>query len=110
MSDVIFSQHGLVLVRSAEHGRILYSLEAASHLTGVHADMLRHYCLSGLLGDARTVVDAELTFDDDALYEVRRIEHFRRHHGVNLRALPLVCNLSREIERLHAELRGLRAR
>ena len=110
MSDVMFSQHGLVLVRSHEEERIFYSLAVASQLTGVHSDLLMHYCRTGLLGEARRAVDAESAFDDDALYEVRRIEHFRQHHGVNLSALPLVCNLSREIERLHAELRLLRAR
>ena len=110
MSDLIFSQHSLVSVRSGTHGRVLYSLDAASQLTGVHPDMLRHYCRSGLLGEARAAVDAELTFDDDALYEIRRIEHFRRHHGVNLRALPVVCALSHEVDRLLAEVRFLRNR
>jgi DNA-binding transcriptional MerR regulator len=94
----------------AETGQTLYSLEAASSLTGVHPALLQHYCRTGLLGDARRNPDEEPVFDDNALYEVRRIEHFRRRQGVNLRALRLVCDLSREIERLHAELRFLRDR
>lgn len=110
MSDVVFSQSCLVLVRSVETGRSLYSLDAASRLTQVHPDLLQHYCRIGLLGEARTNAGAEPVFDDNTLYEVRRIEHFRRHHGVNLRALPLVCHLSREIERLQTELRFLRDR
>ena len=52
--------------------------------------------------------DDDPTFDDNALYEIRRIEHFRRHHGVNRRALPLLCELWREIDRLKSELRFLR--
>jgi DNA-binding transcriptional MerR regulator len=84
----------------------LYSLPTAADLTGVHPEVLAHYCRLGLLGAHRT--EGEPTFDDDALYEVRRIEHYRRQHGVPLRALPLFCELSREVERLQAELRFMR--
>lgn len=84
----------------------LYSLFAAADLTGVHPAVLQHYCHLGLLGEHRTA--EEPTFDDDALYAVRRIEHHRRHHGVTLPALPLLCALWREIERLQAEVRFLR--
>ncbi len=110
MNDVVPTQHCLVLVHSAETSRIFYAIEAASRLTAVHPDLLRHYCRAGLLGEARTHDDADPIFDDDALYEIRRIEHYRRHHGVNLRALPLVCGLSRDVDRLQSELRFLRAR
>lgn len=110
MSESISSRNWFVLVRSGETCRPLYSLETASRLASVHPDMLRHYCRTGLLGEARICQDAELIFDDHALYEVRRIEHLRRHHGVNLTALPLVCHLAREVERLHVELRFLRDR
>ena len=110
MNDVVPPQHCLVLVQSVETTRIFYPIEAASRLTAVHPDMLRHYCRTGLLGEARMHDDAEPLFDDDALYEIRRIEHYRRHHGVNLRALPLVCELSRDVDRLQSELRYLRAR
>lgn len=104
------SQHWLVLVQPAESSPAPYSLEMASRLTGVHSDLLRHYCRIGLLGAARTRQDAALVFDDHALYEVRRIEHIRRHEGVNLRALTLVCNLLRELEQLRTELRFHRHR
>ncbi len=88
--------------------RVLYSLETAAQLTGVPVEMLRHYCHLGLLGAARTAAEPGPVFDDNALYEVRRIEHHRRHHGVSLRALPLVCGLWREVEQLQTELRFLR--
>ena len=110
MSDVTTPSHYLVVVRAADTARVFHSLESASRFTGVHADMLRHYCRVGLLGEALAGADTEPVFDEDALYEIRRIEYFRRQHGVNLRALPLVCDLSREIERLQAELRFLRDR
>ena len=110
MSDAVFSEYCLMLVRSVETNQPLYSLGAAARLTGVHADMIQHYCQSGLLGEAHSDLGKELVFDDNALFELRRIEDLRRVHGVNLRALPLVCSMVREIEQLRTELRFLRAR
>jgi DNA-binding transcriptional MerR regulator len=72
--------------------------------------MLRYYCQLGLFGEARARPEAELVFDDDALYELRRFEHYRRHHGVNRQTLRLICDLWRDVERLEAELRFLRGR
>ncbi|MEI6535067.1 MAG: MerR family transcriptional regulator [Verrucomicrobiaceae bacterium] len=105
MSDFILTeQYSTASLKVVEAGVTFYTLDAAAVLAGVHPDLLRYYCRAGLLGEARAQ-DHEPVFDDDALYELRRIEHYRRHHGVNLRALPLVFDLLREIEQLHAELR-----
>ena len=104
MTNFIFYENPMMTIVCRPAGApALYSLATAAHLTGVHPEMLRHYCQLGLLGADRA--GGEPTFDDNALYEVRRIEHFRRHHGVNLRALPLLCDLWREVGRLQAELR-----
>ena len=97
----------LVCVPASEPA--LYSLDTAAHLTGVHSEMLRHYCQLGLLGSARAESGRKPTFDDNAIYEVRRIEHCRRHHGVSLQALPLLCDLWREVDRLQTELRFRRS-
>jgi DNA-binding transcriptional MerR regulator len=97
----------LVCVPASAPGH--YSLAIAADLCGVHPELLRHYCHLGLLGAARAETDIEPTFDDNALYEVRRIEHHRHHHGVNLHALPLLCDLWREVERLQTELRFRRS-
>ena len=86
----------------------LFSLGVAADLTGVHPDMLRYYCRVGLLGVDRTGMLHEPAFDEDALQEVRRIEHYRRHLAVSRRALPLVCELRREAERQHIEIHFLR--
>jgi len=85
-----------------------YSLETAARLAGLHPEMLRYYCRMGLFGDARAQPDAEPIFDDDALYELRRFERYRRQHGLDRKTLRLICGLWREIERLQAELRFLR--
>lgn len=96
----------LVCVATRDHAR--YSLDAAAHLTGVHPEMLQYYCRLGLLDDHLAGTDSEPTFDKDALQEVRRIEHYRRSLGISRRALPLICELRREAERQHIEIRFLR--
>lgn len=84
------------------------SLATAADLTGIHPDLIFHYCRLGLLGADRAGNEREPIFDDNDLYVLRRIEHFRRHQGVNRQALPLLCALEREVERLESELRFLR--
>ena len=101
-------KYSLTLVRVTEVGPAIYSLEDAARLAGVHPEMLRYYCRLGLFGEARARTDAELIFDDDALYELRRFEHYRRHHGLNRKTLRLISGLWREIERLQTEVRFLR--
>lgn len=107
-SDI--SSRVLVLVSAGETDRPPYTLEVAARLTAVHPDLLRYYCRIGLLGEKQRSADPTQVFDDHALYAVRRIEHFRRHHGVGWHALPLVCELIRESEGLRTELRFLRHR
>ena len=70
--------------------------------------MIRHYCALGLLGAERARDGHDPVFDDNDLYSLRRIEHYRRHHGVNRQALVLLCALERDVERLEGELRFLR--
>ncbi|MFD0894862.1 MerR family transcriptional regulator [Luteolibacter ambystomatis] len=85
-----------------------YSLEEAAERTSVEPDVLRRYCRDGLLGAARTEGTADPVFDDDALYDIRRIEHLRHQQGVPLEVLPMVFHLVTEVERLREELRKLR--
>ena len=100
-------RYALVLTGVVEARPAAYSLEDAARLADLHPEMLRFYCQQGLCGEARTKPESELTFDDDALYELRRFEHYRRRHGVNRKALRLIASLSREVERLNRELRFL---
>jgi DNA-binding transcriptional MerR regulator len=86
-----------------------YSLEVAAQLAGVHPEMLRYYCHLGLFGEEHAQPEAKLIFDDDTLYELRRFEHYRQHHGINRRTLRLICSLWHEVERLQTELRFLRS-
>ncbi|HTJ79628.1 MAG TPA: hypothetical protein VL357_11585 [Rariglobus sp.] len=104
------SEYSLILVRSGETGPAIHSLETAAALAGVHPEMLRHYCRLGLFGEARAQPDTEPVFDDDALYELRRFEHYRLKQGVNRKTLRLICGLWHEVDRLQTELRFLRGR
>ena len=87
---------------------VLFSLDAAAGLTGVHPEMLRYYCRVGVINGIRDVAGAELCFEEGALHEVRRIEHYRRHLAVGRQALPLVCELRREADRRQIDIEFLR--
>lgn len=104
----ISRKYSVTLIRVTETAPATYSLEAAARLAGVRPDILRKYCRLGLFGEARARQETDPIFDDDALYELRRFEHYRRNYGMNRRSLRLVCSLWREVDRLEAELRLLR--
>ena len=105
---IFYTSPTLTLVCVPSGAPVLFSLDAASRLTGVHAEMLRYYCRLGLLDSHCGAWDGPLLFDENALCEVRRIEHYRRHLGASRRALPLICQLWRESERLQIKLHFLR--
>jgi DNA-binding transcriptional MerR regulator len=88
----------------AAPGRPTYTLDAAASAAGVQPEMVRFYVESGVVATF-TVVRGQPRLDDDALYELRRIEHYRRHYGVNRQALPVIGTLLRELARLEAEVR-----
>jgi DNA-binding transcriptional MerR regulator len=104
---IFYTSPTLTLVCVPSGAPVLFSLDAASRLTGVHSEMLRYYRRLGLLDSHRSALDGQLSFDEKALCEVRRIEHYRRYLGVSRRALPLICQLWREGERLQINLRFL---
>ncbi len=74
-------------------------------MAGVQVEILRDYWKLGLFGEATGRSRKKPMFDDDALYELRRFEHYRRYHGLNRRTLRLLSELWREVDRLRAELR-----
>ena len=82
-----------------------YSLDTVARHAEIHPDLVLHYCRLGLLGDKRMALEPETVFDDDSVFELRRIEYYRRHLGVNRAALPLLISLLHEVERLQEELR-----
>jgi len=109
MTEFVFSTtHSFAPVSLPSGTRTYYSLETAAYLVGVHPDLVLYYCRLGIFGTERARRDRAPTFDDEALYTLRKVEHYRRRHGVNRQALPLLFALHREVERLESELRFLR--
>jgi DNA-binding transcriptional MerR regulator len=109
MTDFIFYSNPTVSLACVPGGgRALFPLDAAACVTGVHPEMLRYYCRLGLIEASQDGSDGEPLLDEDAIQEVRRIEHFRRNLGVGRRALPLVCELWHNGERMKIALRFLR--
>ena len=104
---IFYSNPTLALVCVPSGASAHFSIEDAAHLTGVHAELLRYYSRVGLIDSRQGYLETDLYFDADALHEIRRIEHYRQHLGIGLRALPLICELRRAGERLQIELRFL---
>ncbi len=100
--------YSLILLSRTAPAAASYPVEEAARLAGLHPEMLRYYCRLGLCGESRVRPGADLAFDDDALFELRRFEDYRRHHAVDRQTLRLICGLKREVERLRAEVRFLR--
>ena len=98
----------LTLMRLPPDAPVLFSLEDTADLTGIHPDLLRYYWRTGLIEVRRGELESDLFFDETALHEIRRIEHYRRHLGVGRRALPLLCELQRESSRQRIKLHFLR--
>jgi len=78
-----------------------YSLEAHLNISP-QGSAVREGTL--LPSQNQTHLTLEPTFDNDAVEEISRIEHYRRYLGVHRRALPLICQLRRECDRMRIKL------
>jgi DNA-binding transcriptional MerR regulator len=93
---ILFGSSVGTLVCLSAHASGVYSLQGVAELTGVHPELLGYYCRRGLIEGVSHDPARGWIFAPTALAEVRRIEHYRRHLGVQRRALPLLCELRRE--------------
>lgn len=84
---------------------VVYSLDAVVHLTGVSRRSILVYCKSGLVRAGGDPQQGEFSFDDEAIYRIRRVEHLRLVHGVNLAGIRMIFDLLNELERLQNEMR-----
>jgi hypothetical protein len=100
----------LMRLHVATAHRADYTLEATAALVGLHPELLQHYCRLGLFGEALARPDCALRFDDEVVFQVRRYEYYRRHHGIERRTLRLLCALWREVDQLKLELHFIRIR
>ena len=89
---------------------VRYTLDAAAHLAGVPRRSIMIYCRAGLVHPVFQPPYGVMEFTEEAVYTVRRIEHLRTVHGLDLAWLKTMFDLLDEVERLRAELRFLRNR
>src|SRR5688572_21440919 len=88
---------------------VIYSLDVVVHLTGVSRRNILVYCRSGLVRSSGDPQAGEFTFDDEAIYRIRRVEQLRTAHGINLTGIRMIFSLMHELERLQNEMRFLRS-
>ena len=87
---------------------VLYSLDATAHLAGVPRRSILIYCRAGLVRPVVQPPYGVMEFTEEAIYTLRRIEHLRTVHGLDLDWIKTLFDLLDEVERLRAELRFLR--
>ena len=89
---------------------VVYTLDVTAHLAGVPRRSILAYYRAGLVRPVFQPPYGVMTFTDEAIYIVRRIEHVRTSHGVDVALIKTVFDLLDEVERLRAEVRFLRDR
>jgi DNA-binding transcriptional MerR regulator len=87
----------------------LYGLDAAAHLANVSRRALLIYCREGLIQPVLQAPHGMMVFNEETIYTVRRIEHMRQVHGVDVALIKTIFDLLNEIERLRSEVRFLRS-
>lgn len=87
---------------------VCYSLDATAHLAGVPRRTILIYCRAGLVRPVVQPPYGVLEFTEEAIYTVRRIEHLRTVHSLDLAWLKTMFDLLEEVESLRATPRFLR--
>ncbi len=87
---------------------VLYSLDATARLADVSRRAILIYCRAGLVRPVVQPPYEVMEFTEEAIYTIRRIEHLRTVHGLDLAWIKAMFDLIEEVERLRAELRFLR--
>jgi DNA-binding transcriptional MerR regulator len=88
---------------------LLYTLDGVVHLTGVSRRSVLLYCKSGLVRAQQDPEIGALAFDDEAIYNIRRVEYLRSERGINLDGIRMILDLLNEVRRLEHEMRFLRS-
>jgi DNA-binding transcriptional MerR regulator len=85
-----------------------YGTLELARLAGVTPVVLRQYMEAGLLEPVHFSESGEPLFDDQSLFELRRIQRLRRDLGVNIPGVGVILELLRQIDDLQHELARLR--
>ena len=83
----------------------LYSLDAAAHIAGVPRRSILIYCRAGLVQSVLQPPYGVMAFTEEAIHTVRRIEHVRTVHDLDMTLLKILFELRDEVDRLRSELR-----
>jgi hypothetical protein len=85
-----------------------YSLDSAVNLAGVSRRSFLVYCRASLVRPVFQPPFGVMEFTEEAIYNVRRMEHLRTVHRNDLAWLNTVLKLLDEVERMRSELRFFR--
>ena len=86
----------------------LYSLDATAHLAGVSRRSLLVYCRAGLVQPVFQPPYGIMAFTEKTIYTVRRVEHLRAVHGIDVNWIKTLFDLLNEVECLRSEVRFFR--
>ena len=89
---------------------VVYTLDVTAHLAGVPRRSILAYYRAGLVRPVFQPPYGVMVFTEEAIYTVRRIEHVRAIHGIDVALVKTVFGLLDEVERLRTEVRFLRER
>jgi len=89
---------------------VLYSLDTAAHLAEVPRRSLLIYWRAGLIQPVLQSPNKVPVFTEEAIRTVRRGEHLRTVHGLDVTWIKTLFDLLEEVERLRAEVRFMRER
>ena len=87
---------------------ITYSIEETARLAQVPRRLIAVYFRFGLVSPAADPDIGGWYFDDEGIRRLRQIERLRNSLGMNLAAVKVMLELTREVERLREEVRFLR--
>lgn len=88
---------------------MFYSLDTAAHLAEVPRRSLLLYCRAGLIQPVIQPPYGVIEFTEEAIYAVRRIEHLRTLHGLDMSMIKILFELLDEVQRLRTEVRFFRS-
>jgi DNA-binding transcriptional MerR regulator len=87
---------------------VTYDLDAAAQLAGVSRRALLVYCNSGLVAPLPDDEHGVMRFNEQSIYDIRKIEYLRSVHGINLAGIKMIFELMNEVRHLRDEMKFLR--
>jgi len=87
---------------------VVYTLDVTAHLAGVSRRSILAYSRAGLVRPLFQPPYGIMVFTEEAIYTLRRIEHVRTVHGIDVALIKTIFGLLDEVERLRGEVRFMR--